>query len=76
MFKNREFWLTAKKIQDRATISSIKAKFDLQDWQNNFRYATCKKYINQQRIGFQIWLNLINYGSVSKEGCNRSSDLH
>ena len=56
MFKNREFWLIAKKIQDKATISSIKPNFDLQDWQNNFRFATCKKYTNQQRIGFQIWL--------------------
>ena len=63
--KTENFGLQLKKIQDRATISSIKPKLDLQDWQNNFRFATCKKYTNQQRIGFQIWLNLINYGSVS-----------
>jgi hypothetical protein len=50
--KNKEFWFTIKRIQDRATLSSIGPKFDLQEFQVR------KKYINQQRIGFQIWLNL------------------
>ena len=32
--------------------------FDLQNWQNNFRFTTCSKHINQLRIGCQILASL------------------
>ena len=28
--------------------------FDLQNWQNNFRFKTCTKYVNEQRFCHQI----------------------
>ena len=39
--------------------------FDLQNWQNNFRFTICTKHVNQQRICVIFWLNWRNYGPVS-----------
>ena len=32
--------------------------FDLQNWQKNFRFTTCTKHVNQQRVGHQIFTEL------------------
>ena len=39
--------------------------FCVHNWQNNFRFTTCRKHVRQQIFGINFWLHWRNYGAVS-----------